>query len=255
MPNMLAASLLLILAASGARAQTAPPPSAPTYDVVVIRLNDGTSTGTDIDVNDGTYIASNISAKVLLEQAFDIRQDLISGLSGPIESARFDLEAKVVDPDRDALRKLTDEQHRAMLLPILKERFHLQSHIEIKTLPVYDLTVTHGGIKFARSPDQASQDANTTVHNTTLSVRNLSMDALARRLAGQVHRTVIDKTGLAGIFDLDLKWSRDDAPQTDPNAPPDIFTAVQEQLGLKLQPSRGDVPTLVVDHIDMPTPN
>ena len=74
-------------------------------------------------------------------------------------------------------------------------------------------------------------------------------------LTDVLHRTVIDKTGLTGNYDLALKWSPDDSPSEETDSDPSIFTAVQEQLGLKLQPAKGPVDTLVIDHVEMPTPN
>jgi uncharacterized protein (TIGR03435 family) len=142
-----------------------------------------------------------------------------------------------------------------MLMPILVERFHLKAHTELKTLPVYELILLRGGPRFARSPDQALQNEGISVYPTALKARNMPMPVFAKTLAHQVHRTVIDKTGLIGLYDIDLKWSRDDPPDPDPNAPPSFFTAVQEELGLKLQPAKGPVVTLVVDHIEMPSGN
>jgi uncharacterized protein (TIGR03435 family) len=72
---------------------------------------------------------------------------------------------------------------------------------------------------------------------------------------------VVDKTGIAGQYDMTLKWTPDDQPppllngQPDPNAPPDIFTALQEQLGLKLESAKGPVPVVVIDHLEMPSEN
>ena len=226
----------------------------PAYDVVSIKPNKSGSGSSDIDSQDGIYSASNISLKQLLVDAYDIRQDLISGLTGPIASARFDIEAKIVDPDRDALGKLTDKQRRSMLLPFLMERFQLKAHTEIKILPVYELVVIKSGPKFAHSSGDWKQ-AGTHIQNRNLTARDIPMSSLASSLAGQVHRTVIDKTGLQGNYDLALKWSDDDAPDAQTDAAPSIFTALQEQLGLKLQPAKGPVETLVVDNAEMPSEN
>ena len=81
----------------------------------------------------------------------------------------------------------------------------------------------------------------------------MSTGRMARALADVVHRTVIDKTGLTGAFDLDLKWTPDGAEQND--GPPGIFTAVEEQLGLKLRSAKGPVEVLVVDSLTMPSEN
>ncbi len=96
---------------------------------------------------------------------------------------------------------------------------------------------------------------NTNGSNTLvkISARKTTMTSLAKAISNRVDRTVIDKTGLTGNFDLDLQWSREDNPGPSTDAPPTIFTAIEEQLGLKLQPGKGPVDTLVVDRAEMPS--
>jgi uncharacterized protein (TIGR03435 family) len=247
---------LLAIVAPFATAQAPPESShAADYDVVSIHIHRQDQDFTHTDVNGGAYSATDVTIKDLLEQAYDIREDLISGIPGSLESVRFDVRAKIVDPDLGVERSLTDPQRRAMLLPILAERFHLKARLMTREMAGYDLTLLKNGPKFAPSPDQASRDESTTVQTTAYKVRNTSMSVFAKTLSHQLHRTVIDKTGLTGIYDLDLKWTGDNVSNPDASAPPGLFTALEEQLGLKLQPARGSVPTLVVDHIEMPTEN
>ncbi len=212
----------------------------------------------DIDSSDNVYSAKNVSVKKLLQNAYDIREDLISGVTGPIALARFDINAKIVEPDLVAMRKLTSKERQSMLQPFLIERFHLKAHIEIKDLPVYELTVVPGGPKFKQTRPDDKQGSHTSIHGgkgmSELAAGDLSMAAFAKTLTGQVNRTVIDKTGLAGGYELALKWSKDDKPD-ETSEVPSIFTALQEQLGLKLQSAKGPVETLVVDHIEMPSEN
>src|SRR6185503_13747331 len=107
----------------------------PEYDVVSIRPNKSGSGSVDVESNIDRYAATNISFKGLLEDAYGIKKELISGVSGPIDSARFDVVAKIIDPDPKVIRKLTNGQRQSMLLPILAERFQLEAHTEIKILP------------------------------------------------------------------------------------------------------------------------
>jgi bla regulator protein blaR1 len=89
-----------------------------------------------------------------------------------------------------------------------------------------------------------------------LTANAVKLKNLTNVLSNQLDRNVIDKTGLTGEYDLHLKWTPDNAPQPiADDAPPLLFTAIQEQLGLKLQPGKGPVDTLVVDHVDQPTEN
>ena len=234
------------------------PPKLPVYDVVSIKLNNSGGNGVEIHGRPDYYSAKNIPLKQLLANAYDLREDLISGVTGPIESARFDVTAKIVEPDLDALKKFTPKQRQSMLQPFLIERFHLKAHVEIKTLPVYELTVVPGGPKFKQTAADDKQSPHTDMYGgkgtTELSAGGLSMATFAKILTGQVNRTVIDKTGLAGGYELALKWSRDDNPDESSEVP-SIFTALQEQLGLKLQPAKGPVETLAVDHVEMPSEN
>jgi uncharacterized protein (TIGR03435 family) len=229
----------------------------PVYDVVSIKLNKSGSGGVDVDTDDNRYLAKNVSLKDLLENAYGIKKDLISGVPGAVASARFDVEAKIVDRDPDALKKLTGRQYGQMLLPFLVERFQLKAHTEIKTLPVYELVVIKDGPKFKQSEDD-TRGSGTSVHGDhngkELTAHNLSMTSLASSLTNEVHRTVIDKTGLTGKYDLGMKWSTDDGTAA-ADSVPSIFTALPEQLGLKLQAGKGPVETLVVDSVEMPSEN
>jgi uncharacterized protein (TIGR03435 family) len=244
--------------ASGNTAQTdIAAPKLPAYDVVSIKLNKSGSSGVNVNSNDNRYSASNLSLKDLLEDAYGIKKDLISGVTGPIASARFDVEAKIVDRDPDALKKLSGRQYGQMLMPFLMERFQLKAHTETKILPVYELVVAKGGPKFKPAEDE-KRGSGTSIqggHNgKELTAHNISMEHLASSLMNEFHRTVIDKTGLAGNYDLAMKWSTEDET-TQTEASPLIFTALQEQLGLKLQPGKGPVDTLVVDSVEMPSEN
>jgi uncharacterized protein (TIGR03435 family) len=239
-----------------ARAATLAP-----YDVVSIKLHNTAHDAPDsqsfsIGIHDTVLTATNVPLEMLIGFAYDIKQDMISGLSGPVSSAHFDIEAKVVPPEGGAPPKLTGAQMQAMLIPLLADRFHLQVHIQSKTLPVYDLIVAKGGPKLKL--DQAertdsSWNINGSDTDKVLTSKKASMADLAAALSDEVHRQVIDKTGLAGAADITLKWSDDVAAEAGGNNVISIFTAVEEQLGLKLQPSKGPVDTLVIDHVEMPS--
>lgn len=263
-PLLLALVLSIVVPSSlGQSGTSAPAASAaakpPAYDVVVIKPNKSGSGSLDVDTNVDTYRAKNITVKSLLEDAYGIRRDLISGVPGPIDSAHFDVMAKIVEPDAAAIRKLTGRQRGSMLRPILAERFHLKAHTETRILPVYELIVVQGGPKFKHSADQKSNDTGTSTQGSDrgiqLTARNISMASLASSLEGQVHRPVIDKTGLVGNYDVAMKWASDTVPSSETNPGPSIYTALQEQLGLKLKPTKGPVDTLVVDHVEMPSEN
>jgi uncharacterized protein (TIGR03435 family) len=192
---------------------------------------------------------------MLLQSVYNVRRDLISGVPGPIDSARFDVEAKIVEPDPEALKKMTPEQHRMMLEPGLRERFQLKVHTEIKTLPAYELVALPEGVKIKESANGEKGNTGLGINNNReLTATNVSMESLAKALSDLVHKTVIDRAGLTGRYDFTLKWARDESPESTEEVP-ELFTAIREQLGLKLQSGKGPVETLVVDHVEMPTEN
>ena len=232
------------------------------YDVVSVKVNNTGLGRWGIDVGDYSYRATNIQLKELLASAYGIKSDLIFGVPGPIDAARFDIDAKVV-PGPSAPEKLTDRQRPGMLRAMLADRFGIKAHVEVKTLPVFDLVVAHSGLKIKpTSPSDAAGDSGTHLHPTALFANGITISQLAGTLTGIVHRQVIDKTSLSGTYDVDLKWTPDNlarSPESSTDASadaaPNIFTAVEEQLGLKLEPSKGPVETLVIDHAAMPSEN
>lgn len=237
--------------------------TTPPFDVISIKLHNPAADlpneqSFNMSFHDDIYTASNVPLEMIIKFAYDIKSDQISGLSGPASSAHFDIEAKVLAPDGGAPPKLTDGEMQAKLIPLLTERFHFKAHLQPKTMPVYDLIVQRGGPKLKLSQEERKDSSyNVTGKDTDkiLTAKSASMADLAQALADEVHREVIDKTGLPGSADITLKWSDDVAAETGGPNVISIFTAVEEQLGLKLQPSKGPVQTLVIDHVEMPTNN
>ena len=236
-----------------------PRPALPTYDIVVVKPNHSLARQMSMNMDEATLRAENVPLNVLLVNAYGIRQGLMFGLPGWANSARFDVTAKVTDQDLKDLRKLSREQRQAMLAALLADRFHLKTHTEIKTLPVYELVVAKGGPKLTTTivppPDDPLGYGNLDVHGTDVSAAGVTIADLAMNLSFPLDRTVINKTGLTGRYDFHLRWTADGVGAGAMDAPPDLFTAIQEQLGLKLQPAKGPVETLVIDHVEQPTDN
>jgi uncharacterized protein (TIGR03435 family) len=241
-----------------ARAETAAP-----FDVISIKLHNPATDRPDeqsfsMSIHDNILTASNVPLEMLVEFAYDIKSDQISGLSGPVSSAHFDIEAKVLAPDGGTPPKLSDGEMQAKLIPLLTDRFQFKAHLQPKILPVYDLVVQHGGPKVKLSNNEikdSSWNMNGQDTSKILTGKGMRMSDLAVALADEVHREVIDKTSLDGHADITLKWSDDVAAEVGGPNVISIFTAVEEQLGLKLQPSKGPVNTLVIDHVEMPSEN
>jgi uncharacterized protein (TIGR03435 family) len=225
-------------------------PDSPHFDVVAIRENRSAGRNAGMSLRNGSLEVSNLFLKSIITSAYGVREVLIFGLPGWAEEARYDIRARITDADPKT-DDLSREQRRALMAALLEDRFHLKVHMATKTLPVYDLVVAKGGRKFSESAGERNVDARknefTATGSPALTVSYLLEDVL--------DRTVVDKTGLKGTYDFHLRWSPEMAGTPDSDALPSIFTALQEQLGLKLQPNKGPVQTLVVEHIDRPTEN
>ena len=148
------------------------------------------------------------------------------------------------------------QQIRSMLQALLAERFQLTLHTEERELPVYMLAIAGGkGLKLTKAASDAKSSFRLAMGPVTKLTGTMSMTNLAFQLALRLHdRPVLDRTGLSGMYDVSLEWSRDDTPPSETTAP-GLFTALQEQLGLKLQPAREPSPVFVIDRVDRPSAN
>ena len=190
--------------------------------------------------------------------AYDIKPQQIVGLTGPVSSAKFNLTAKVLPPDSGPPQLLPNENLQAMAILLLEDRFHLKAHLQPKIMPVYDLVIARGGLKIKLSEDEIHDNNwNINGENTgkILTCKGCRTADLADALSDLGDRKVIDKTGLTGHADITLKWTDDVAAEQGGSNIISIFTAVEEQLGLKLEPSKGPVDTLVIDRVEMPSEN
>ncbi|WP_256369658.1 TIGR03435 family protein [Granulicella sp. L56] len=214
------------------------------------------------------YTAMGVSLFQMIQEAYGIYQpDRLSGGPAWIDASKFDLEAKMEDADVSVYRGLTLEQRHQMLQALLADRFKLVVHHELKEFPAYALVVAKSGPKLhAATLEQTTPDGDikgitglvTQSQRGLLAVQGFSMEGLASLLSGygDVGRKVVDKTGLKGRYDFTLRWAPNDRAITASDASgPSIFTAIQEDLGLKLEPSRTMLDTIVVDHAEKPTEN
>ncbi len=295
--SALAAALLLALpsrvvygqtvaVASSNAADTAAPADLPKYDVASIKPGSSDPGPSFLRFNpDGTSI-HNMPLQFLLRAAFGVENDRLVGAPSWVASNRYDIEAKVAPEDAPKLDKLKAEDRRAMLIPLLVERFNLKYHHDTRELPMYALVVAKGGPKLkASTPKAADEPPGSPFAGTPpkgidargrmmmspgrIESQDTTLDMLAHLLAPQLGRTVVDKTGLTGRYDYTLQWTPDNAPPPmmgakdgSAAAVPEadtsgasLFTAIQEQLGLKLEADKGKVDVIVIDHIDLPSPN
>jgi len=214
------------------------------FEVASIKPNPTGGGHSDTDVDGNLLRMKNVTLKACITWAYRFTDSQISGPDW-LASERFDITAKTE----------SGPPKPEMLAAVLEERFKLAVHRETKEMTEYALVVAKSGPKL-KKVDPGEGD--TTSRRGHLTATRLSMNALARFLAGpnvRLGRPVVNKTGLDGVFDFNLDWTPEGAePKND--APPSIFVALQEQLGLKLEAQKGPVEVLVVDHVEKaPTEN
>lgn len=245
----------------------ASPPSDPTaavaYDVVTIRPNHQGPGSVRVSTNLDIYNATNVSLVDLLRDAYHLRPGQLQGQPKWADDDRFDIHAKTLDTPVEVLKNLTPEDRERMLRGLLADRFHLKVHTETRTLPVFELVPARSGAQIQpilaqdrNDPFHGISAGGLSVHNGQLIGHYLPMDRFVDFLSYRVDRVVLDKTGLPGNYNLQLNWSPDDQPPNDDaTAAPPLFTALEQQLGLKLIPTKAPVPILVIDYVEPPTDN
>lgn len=211
-------------------------------------------------------ITASGSIFLLLQAAYDLHRFQISGGPDWINTATWDIVAKVDQPAPDYLNlpnaaRGAIQQQR--LQAVLAQRFNLKCHFEMKELPVYNLVIAKGGPKLMPTPAEAkvkgSLDEDGRNGANRWEGKGVEVGTVAKTLSYGLGRTVIDKTGLTGLYDFTLTYSSEpDASSpasADDSSGPTIFTALEEQLGLRLEPSKGPIPVLVIDSISRPSEN
>jgi len=256
----------LIIAVSGMYAQSPAPRSTfDAFEVAAIKP-------TPPDYQGGRFIrmqsahvftAKNYTLKALIGSAYNLTPRAVSGGPSWVDSDSYDIVAKTPNDSRPNL----DEQ-MSMLRKLLADRFNLTFHREQKELPVYALAVARNGPKLKEStalPDEPPGLINRIFPGRVLlPARNATMAQFASMMQRAVlDRPVLDKTGLSGKYDFDLEWTPDETqfggqgPPGAPEAPlkPDLFAAIQQQLGLRLETAKGPVEALVIDYAERPSEN
>jgi len=244
--------------------------------------------------NDNSYRTENLTLRDFIRFAYHLGSpaQLTGGPDGLLD-ARFDVSAKIGDDDYAAMEKLPPEQRERiidlMMQALLADRFGLKVHVETRTLPVFNLVVDKGGAKLqpytpepapaaapgdpatahpptpsaaASNPPPAKPGFRATMsrYQATMTATGQPLSAPLRMIGHQPEldgRIVIDKTGLTGLYSFTLNWSpqRLNAPASPDATGPSLFTALREQLGLRLEPSKAPIPVVVIDAVTAPTPN
>jgi uncharacterized protein (TIGR03435 family) len=249
MPAMLSRRQFLALLASPAL--VAFPQTPVEFEVATVKPappQPGGNTSYGMSANAGRLSYANVTVKDVLEKAYRVQRYQIAGPDW-IDTERFDIAAKIPD---GAAR----DQVPLMLQALLADRFKLALHRETKELPMYALVVAKNGPKFKTFESDAGIYSRSNGAHWHVEAKG-SMQRFAEFLSEEAGRPVADQTGLSGLYQMTLDWAADDAvAANDTAAGPSLFTALQEQLGLKLDSTKGPVEMLVIDRAERtPTEN
>lgn len=275
--------------------QAKPGETLPSFEVAAIKPDDSGANHSSINNNNDNYRVENVSLRNLIMDAWNARTKAqLEGGPDKLMDQRYDINARIAQDDLARIRKLdpkeSDRARSLMLQELLTDRFHLKVHIDSREMPVLALVLAKGGAKFQASappPATGAGDASasggqakpheqgtwmrTSDKSASLDAYGSSMESLADMLSSQSEtsgRYVIDKTGLAGNYDYSMKWTPElmtvNVRATDTGAStavdsggsgPTLFSALEDQLGLRLESQKAPVEILVIDHVEAPSPN
>ena len=227
---MTARSALLFIALGIASAQT-----QPAFEVASVKPANPTD-GAISRRNYGEFMGN---LHFLISAAYGVDDYRITGGPKWLDADKFSVNYKPVGP-----------QAALMLRTLLADRFKLAVHMETKELPIYSLVVAKTGPKMEKADKPVSTGSGAGKFSGTM-----EMSTLVSYLSSIVGRGVVDNTGLKGAYTFTLKWTPDDRPASGSDSPPSLPTAIQEQLGLKLESKKGSVDILVIDHAEKPSEN
>jgi uncharacterized protein (TIGR03435 family) len=281
-----ACAIVLLSLNSPAFAQTGTTGSLPKFDVVSIKPHEDegiSRIGIGFNTTPDGISFKGGSLDMLLRLTFEVPGDRMLNEPEWTKSRRFDVEAKVTPDDAPGLERLTRQQRWAMLIPALEDRCSLRFHHEKRDLQVYTLVLSRGGSKLkaaARADsDQVTPGSTGKAQAPMMSISEKGMviwahdatiESFVELLSQQIGTTVVDNTGLTGRYDYTLSWMPNEdslqlmglripgptpggGGQSQQPAGPSIFSAVQEQLGLKLEKRKAPVDVIVIDHVENPS--
>jgi uncharacterized protein (TIGR03435 family) len=238
----------------------------PRFEVATIKPSPPNWPGKRIGFSGGLYTTRNTNVNDLIAIAYGLHAKQIVGGPDWFGTDLFDIQGK---PDAEG--SPNDKQIKTMLQKLLTERFQLNFHHDKKELSVYVLSAAGGGSKVTKSSGDPDGPHHFRFRGPgNLIVTNMTMTDFAIFMQATVmDKPVVNKTELPGRYDFQLKWTPDESqytqyrgtgavvspPTDDPNAPPSLYTAMQEQLGLKMGTARLPVDVIVIDHVEKPSEN
>jgi uncharacterized protein (TIGR03435 family) len=200
----------------------------------------------------GVLDATSAALSDLIRFAYDVHPRQVAGGPGWIDSERYDVTAKPDIPGTPTL-----QQSKAMVRKLLADRFALEFHREKREMSIYAITIAQGTLKLTPSSSGANVLPSFRTAPNRIFAQNATIAEFAEIMqANLMDEPVMDRTGLGmNRYAFTLKWTPDRAQADDPEAPPDLFTAFQQQLGLRLQQTKAPADVLVIDRVEKPSAN
>ncbi len=223
--------------------------SRPAFEVASIKPSASDSHTETRRYPGGRFTATGVTLFALIQRAYDVKEFQIVGGPKWIHSDRYDVTAKASAVD-------AEQSVTPMIQSLLADRFQLKLHEETREMARYALVVDRGGPKL--HPDTKGGGSTWSYKQGYLTGKHVSMEMFAIDLLQKaLERPVVDETGIPGAFDVDLKWAAEETPpgSGSDSAGPSIFTAIREQLGLRLSPGRGSVEVIVIESVEKPAAN
>jgi uncharacterized protein (TIGR03435 family) len=228
--------------------------SLPRFEIASIKPSRDSADAANFNSVGGKLIATNVTARELIRFAFAVKDYQIARAPSWIDDERYEIAAQTAD----VKRKLSSGELQSLVRGLLADRFALAAHPEVKMGRVYLLVIGKNGPKL--TPHDSGAGSGSRKGCGRLSGKGLTVETIATVLSRQLESDVIDHTGLTGKYDFQLDWTPDSSPcpaLPDAQGDPEIsfFRAIEEQLGLRLESSRGLVEILVVDRVERPSEN
>jgi uncharacterized protein (TIGR03435 family) len=263
--NWFVAAVLVCVAGVSMNAQTGssaapeksgmmPKDADPGWEVATVKQADPNDRVSHINIEGRHVMVEHEPVMAMLKFAYGIQDGQVIGAPEWIKTERWD-----VTGVPDAAGKPNLPQFQSMMRKLLAQRFGLKLHQERREMPVFALTTAKGGPKLEKSVGDPNggpgSDGRVVDGVETHRYTNASMPDLALMLMIYGDRPIVDQTGLQGRYTFQLRWTQDEAHETAPDAPAGLFTAMQEQLGLKLEPTKAPADVLVIDKVERPGAN
>ena len=225
----------------------------PSFAVATIKPHDPASNRMGFDAVGDRYSIHGQTIVSLMMFAYAIDKHQVVDTPDWARTDRFDIEGTTDTPGQPNLR-----QQQEMLQKLLADRFGLKFHHEKRQIPVYLIQTVGGGPKLtpAAHPEvEADQNASSHGTEVTVIITSATMQDFILGMQFFFDRPLVDQTGIPGQHDFTLRYTYDEAHATDPNAPPGLFTAIQDQLGMKLVPTKAQVEVFLINHVEQPSAN